>query len=138
GWDEIAGFSVNQGSNRLRVHASPAWRSHQCNGSRLRYDPGALDAHRGGDDMRRLLAAARGAHRRNAMANGVLPRSDRSRPPGEILSFRGAVLSRRRSDPTGATPCCPGDYRRCLPATTFPAHPLAGPAPPVLDTDATP
>src|SRR5262249_20173040 len=49
----------------------------------------------------------------NALQTGDCPGVDRSRPPGELLSFRGAVLSRRRSDPTGATPCCPGDYRRC-------------------------
>jgi hypothetical protein len=73
----------------------------------------ALSMHRGGDDMRRLLATARRAYRRNVMANGVLPRSDRSRAAGEIVSFRGAVLSRPRSDPTGATPYCTGDYRRC-------------------------
>jgi len=76
----------------------------------------------GGDDMRRLLATARRAYRRNAMANSVLPRSDWSRPAGQIVSFRGAVLSRPRSDPTGATPYCPGDHRRCWRAATLHAH----------------
>jgi bacterioferritin-associated ferredoxin len=34
-------------------------------------------------------------------------------PRVKSFRFRGAVLSRPRSDPTGATPYCPGDHRRC-------------------------
>src|SRR5262245_46256320 len=40
--------SVDQKSNRLRMPATRAQRSDQCNGSGLPYGAGALDAHRAG------------------------------------------------------------------------------------------
>src|SRR5215475_5274162 len=105
--------SVDQKSNRLRMPATRAQRSDQCNGSGLPYGAGALDAHRAGTTcgacLPRLAELTAETLWQTVYCLEVIDRA----PRVKSFRFRGAVLSRPRSDPTGATPYCPGDHRRC-------------------------